>query len=65
MKRTPTDEQIKKVNDIASFLDIDFPQSSKDFSYKLYQKFIDKYEDIYKEQVNLALENNCNRDELI
>ena len=59
MKSIPTNEQINKVAEIAGTLGIDFPQSSKDFTKKKYQAFIDKYQkdyDLFCENANSTYE---------
>lgn len=59
MKSIPTNEQINKVAEIAGTLGIDFPQSSKDFTKKKYQAFIDKYQkdyDLFCENAELRYE---------
>lgn len=40
MARSPSEKQIALVEEIAKALDIDFPQSSADFTAKTYYKFI-------------------------
>ena len=53
MKNTPTNEQIKKVEEIASALGIVFPVGSIDFSYKKYKAFIKRYEATYQHKMGL------------
>ena len=49
--KTPTDKQIAYADAIANTLNIDFPQSSRDFTRAKYRAFISAHVDEYKEQV--------------
>lgn len=49
--KTPTDKQIAYVDAIAHALNIDFPQSSRDFTRAKYRAFISAHIDEYKEQI--------------
>ena len=40
MARSPSEKQIRLAEEIADTLNIDFPQSSKDFTARAYYKFI-------------------------
>ena len=50
--RSPTEKQIQKADEIARVLGIDFPQSSKDFTYVSYGKFIREHEEAYNRALN-------------
>lgn len=52
--KTPTDKQIAYVNSMAAVLELDFPQSSKDFTLETYSNFISEHVD----EFNLALLND-------
>lgn len=45
---SPTEKQIKFVEAIAESLEIDFPQSSKDFTRQIYCEFIKEHYDEFK-----------------
>lgn len=47
-RKIPTQEQIEKVDEIAKTLGIDFPQSSKDFTFKKYKRFIFLHQQDYE-----------------
>lgn len=47
-RKIPTQEQIKKVDEITKTLGIDFPQSAKDFTFKKYERFIFLYQHDYE-----------------
>ena len=49
----PTKEQIEKVKEITSLLNIDFPQCSKQFSKRIYKNFIDYYSGEYEKTLEL------------
>ena len=51
MKTIPTEQQIKLVLDITRVLDIDFPQSSRDFNYHIYEDFINQNMDEYFQKI--------------
>ena len=53
----PTEKQIKFVETIAECLNIDFPQSSKDFTKYAYAKFIKEIIDEFKHWQACAREN--------
>ena len=46
--KSPTEKQIAYVDDIAKALNIDFPQSSKEFTRAKYSAFITAYSGRYK-----------------
>lgn len=49
--KSPTDKQIAYADAIAKTLNIDFPQSSRDFTRVKYRAFISAHVDEYKEQI--------------
>lgn len=49
--KSPTDKQIAYADAIARTLNIDFPQSSRDFTRAKYGVFISAHVDEYKEQI--------------
>lgn len=51
--KSPTDKQIAYADAIAKTLNIDFPQSSRDFTRAKYRAFISAHVDEYKEHVYL------------
>ena len=48
--KTPTNKQIAYADKIAKALNMEFPQSSKDFTRAKYRAFISAHVDEYKEQ---------------
>lgn len=46
---SPTEKQIKFAEDIATALGIDFPQSSKEFTKRIYGAFIKTHYDEWKD----------------
>lgn len=49
--KSPTDKQIAYAEDIAEYLNIDFPHSSADFTRAKYGRFIDEYSREYHRQL--------------
>ena len=52
MAMSPTEKQIKFAEAIAKALDIDFPQSSKEFTKQIYCEFIKEHYDEFKKIVD-------------
>lgn len=50
--KSPTDRQIAYADVIAKTLNIDFPQSSRDFTRAKYKAFISAHVEEYKEQIH-------------
>lgn len=59
--KTPTEKQIKLVEEITSVLKIDFPNNSFQFTRKEYFKFIQKHLPAFKE----LIENDFYDEELL
>lgn len=55
--QSPTEKQIQKVDKITKVLKIDFPQSSKDFTFVSYGKFIRRYEEDYNRALSKSSQN--------
>lgn len=57
--KPPSEKQIELVNDITNTLNIDFPQSSMDFTEQTYRKFIndhiEKAKGYWKEDNNIKM----------
>jgi hypothetical protein len=62
MVKTPTDKQIRLVGDITRVLEIDFPQTSKDFTRQRYSDFINKHIWDYK---MVAVYDNYDEEDLM
>lgn len=48
--KSPTEKQIRLVEAISDVLEIDFPTSSKEFTKKIYCKFIKEHYDEFKDK---------------
>lgn len=49
---SPTQKQIDLVDAITEVLDIDFPQSSSEFTKRIYSKFISEHIDAFRQVVD-------------
>lgn len=49
--KTPTEKQIKFVEDICKILDIQFPTSSREFTRKCFCNFIKDHIDLFYEEI--------------
>lgn len=64
MSKAPTEKQIAFANLLASLLELDFPQSSKDFTRTKYQTFIQQNIEAYRQEISNILEFTIDEDDL-
>lgn len=60
---SPTEKQIRLVEAMTDVFEIDFPQSSKEFTKQIYYKFIEEYYEEYRHIVDDVNDFQC-EDEL-
>jgi len=60
--KPPTERQLRYANAIAEALELDFPQSSKDFTFDAYFAFISEHVAEYKRFCRDAWDDDAGRD---